>query len=160
MAQCFGFSTLIGFYFLWGWYTEWCIYIIHVFSCNSIYPVIKSSHIVYFTVRGSFIHNNSNKGRFIEYKIQGQFTKYYRGTLKNVTFSYAGGLQNTTNRVGLKNTTSTATCLGIVGSVAVVLESVYVEVRLRVLPLVQTLSDRNNPNFVPLKKNPVIFRSK
>lgn len=75
------------------------------------------------------------------------------GTLKNVTGSYAGGLQNTstTNRVGLKNITSTATCLGIVGSLAMVLESVYVKVRLGVLPLVQTLSDGNNPNFVPLK---------
>lgn len=92
-------------------------------------------------------------GRFIEYKIQGQFTKYYRGTLKNVTGSYAGGLQNTTNRVGSKNTTSTATCLGIVGSVAMVLESVNIEVRLGVLPLVQTLGDGNNPNLVPLHED-------
>lgn len=62
-------------------------------------------------------------------------------------------MQNTTNRDGLKNTTSTATCLGIVGSVAVVFESVNVEVRLSVLPLVQTLGDGNNPNFVPLHED-------
>lgn len=119
-----------------------------ILSCNSFYPVIP---VTQYILQRQFYTQYFTQGAVYRIQNTGAVYKIPQGTLKNVTCSYAGGLQNTTNRVGLKNTTSTATCLRIVGSVAMVLESVYVEVRLCVLPLVQTLSDGNNPNFVSLK---------
>lgn len=60
---------------------------------------------------------------------------------------------NTRNKGGLQNTASTAAGLGIVGSVAMVFESIHVEVRLGVLPFVQTLGNGDNPDFVSLHED-------
>ena len=50
----------------------------------------------------------------------------------------------------LQNATSTTASLGVVWSIAMVFESVDIEVRLCVLPFVHALRDRHNPHSLSL----------